>query len=491
MQDKTTILMRRMGVKTEKVRKGLFGHELRLSLDGKCGRTEVLCVVCKDGTNARVVNADKQGIFADCGKAPTDSELLFAVVRTPFYFDMAISAGKDADGFEWYFKVGGMLEITKPEIFAGKFRGEGDSLDVTTFESRLGTIPSTVLHDQITVDVLGVMSLEDKGADEKYADIRKNLEAWRSTNEAFVASAIDSAFKSFFGVDGVARLDVSEFHAQSPMREEAIAKEKAAGEKTVRDQIAKAESDRAAADAKQAEEERRAEELRDREHQLKLAELDKKIAALSGPRPEIRMKTRVYVQGSNVNTRDLFADTSTTFITKRLDPGYSAHAIHSPRPVNRLSIGDVVGLELSSNIDGWLHLFNYGTSGNVYQLVPGEYSRLSDGRIFANQTYVADRGGDLISVPLREGGPTTAQYGYMERFIAIITKYPVDISTASVKAMFDRRNPGKVCATRGGFGSVEEVRQPDANEPVEVAVATLLDLPPEDWVQGTLELEVV
>ena len=90
-----------------------------------------------------------------------------------------------------------------------------------------------------------------------------------------------------------------------------------------------------------------------------------------------------------------------------------------------------------------------------------------------------------------EGGPTTAQHGYMERFIAIITKYPVDISTASVKAMFDKRNPGKVCATRGGFGSVEEVRQPDANEPVEVAVATLLDLPPEDWVQGTLELEVV
>lgn len=489
MADQSTTLMRRMGVKTEKVRKGLFGHELRFAPNGDCGDSEILCTVRKDGSNARSVSVDGKGFFAD-GQVTADDALLFAVRRTPFYFDMAISAGKDADGFEWYFKVGGMLEITKPEIFACKFRGEGDSLDITTFESRLGTIPSTVLHDQITVDVLGVMSLEDKGADEKYADIRKNLEAWRSTNEAFVASAIDSAFKSFFGSEGVARLGVSSFHAQSPMREEAIAKEKADGEKVARDRIAKAESDRAAADAKQAEEERRAEELRDREHQLKLAELNRKIAALSGPRPEIRMKTRVYVQGSSFNTRDLFADTSTTF-AKCGSPSTGAPALHSPRPANRLSIGDVVGLELSSNIDGWLHLFNYGTSGNVYQLVPGEYSRLSDGRIFANQTYIADQGGDLISVPLREGGPTTAQHGYMERFIAIITKYPVDISTASVKAMFDKRNPGKVCATRGGFGSVEEVRQPDANEPVEVAVATLLDLPPEDWVQGTLELEVV
>lgn len=417
MSDNTTVLMRRMGMKSEKV--GWFGNKFQSVLDGVCGDAEMLCSVQKDGANARVVSVDKNGSFAD-GQVPMDGELLFAVRRTPFYFDMAISAGKDSDGFEWFFEVGGMLEIRKPEVFAAKFRGVAEwnkPLCVDAFESSLGTIPSTVMHDKVTMDVLGVMSLEDKGADEQYADIRKSLEAWRSTNEAFVTSVIDAAIGSFFGTERVASLDVSSFHARSPMLEAAI--------------------------------------------------------ALSGPRPEIRMKTRVHVQGSNYNTRDLFPDTSTTF-AKQLSPVSVSHSSSSVRPVNRLSIGDVVALELSSNINGWLHLFNYGTSGNVYQLVPGTYSRLDDGRIYANQTYFADNGGDLICVPLKESGPTTAETGYMERFIAIITKCPVDISTELVKRLFDKRNNSK-----------------SNGEPLEVAVASLLNLPPEDWAQGTLELEVV
>ena len=286
MADQSTILMRRMGVKTE--RKGLFGHELRFAPNGECSDSDALYAVRKDGSNARSVCVDKKGFFAD-GQVPSDDELLFAVRRLPFYFDMAISAGKDADGFEWYFKVGGMLEITKPEIFAGKFRGEGDRLDVMTFESRLGTIPSTVLHDQITVDVLGVMSLEDKGADEKYADIRKHLEAWRSTNEAFITSAIDSAFTSFFGVDAVARLDVSTFHAQSPMCEKAIAEDekkriaaievKKAEEALRREEEEKRkESER----LKRDNDARREEELSQKKHELELAELEAQKAKLKG-----------------------------------------------------------------------------------------------------------------------------------------------------------------------------------------------------------------
>ena len=491
MSDNTTVLMRRMGMKSEKV--GWFGHKSQFVLDGVCGDAEVLCSVQKDGANARVVSVDKNGSFAD-GQVPMDGELLFAVRRTPFYFDMAISAGKDTDGFEWFFDVGGMLEIRKPEVFAAKFRGVAEwnkPLCVDAFESSLGTIPSTVMHDKVTMDVLGVMSLEDKGADEQYADIRKSLEAWRSTNEAFVTSVIDAAFGSFFGTERVASLDVSSFHARSAMREDAIAAEKAEHEKEIarakaahdaalaKEQaeheasIARENAERLAAEEQKADEEKKAAEIRDREHKLKLAELDKKIAALSGPRPEIRMKTRVHVQGRNYNTRDLFPDTTTTF-AKKLSPVPGPHSSSSVRPVNRLSIGDVVALELSSNINGWLHLFNYGTSGNVYQLVPGTYSRLDDGRIYANQTYFADNGGDLICVPLKESGPTTAETGYMERFIAIITKCPVDISTELVKRLFDKRNNSK-----------------SNDEPLEVAVASLLNLPPEDWVQGTLELEVV
>ena len=450
MSDKATILMRRLGVKTKKVSKGWFSSESRAVLDGERGDGEVLCAVEIDGAKPRRVAAGVDGAFAD-GEAPAKDDMLFAVRRTPFGFDMSIPAGRDSDGFEWFFEVGGMLEITKPEAFAAKFRGDVEKdkpLMAEAFEKALGTIPSTILHDKLTVEVLGVMSLEDKDAGEQYADIRKSLEAWRSANEAFVASATNDAFKTFFNADGVARLDGSSFHARSPQREEADKKRQ----------------------------------------MLKLAELNARIAALKGPRPEIKMKAAAHRNG--IHSRDLFPETSSTF-AEGTPAGFGPQATDPERQDNRLSIGDIVTLELSSNIDGWLHLYNYGTSGKVIQLAPGAYSSLDNGRIHAGRTYVAGNGGDLITVPLRENGPTTAQGGHTERFIAIITKYPVDISAESVKAVFDRRNPGKGFASRGGFGAVEEIHHPDDEEPLEVAMASLLDLPPEDWVQGTLELEVV
>ena len=104
MQDKSTILMRQVGVKTEK--SGWLGRETHLVLDGECGNLEVLCAVRKDGANARVVKVDENGGF-DKGMLPSADEVLCAVRMTPFDVDMMISAGNDSDSFEWFFNVGG------------------------------------------------------------------------------------------------------------------------------------------------------------------------------------------------------------------------------------------------------------------------------------------------------------------------------------------------------------------------------------------------
>lgn len=263
MQDKSTILMRRVGVKTEK--SGWLGRETHLVLDGKCGDSEVLCAVGKDGANARVVKVDENGWFVD-GQAPTAEELLFVVRRTPFDVDMMISAGKDSDGYEWFFNVGGKLAIVAPEVFAAKLRGDvepGESLEVWSFVKQLGTIPTTVLHDKVTVDVFGVMSFEDKGAEDQYVDIRQSLEAWRLVNENYVASAVGGAFDAFFKVQGVVKFDASMFRAFSPKREEDDARKR----KSDQDEIRNAMN-------RKAQDEKRAEEIAEKRHEQDLLELD-------------------------------------------------------------------------------------------------------------------------------------------------------------------------------------------------------------------------
>lgn len=263
MQDKTTILMRRMGVKTEKT--GWFGRELHLVLDGQCGDSEVLCAVRKDGERAHVVKTDENGRFAD-GQVPASDELLFAVRQTPLDIDMMISAGKDSDGYEWFFNVGGKLAIVAPEVFAKELRGDveqGESLEVWRFVKKLGTILTTVLHDKVTVDVLGVMSFEDKGADDQYVNIRQSLEAWRLVNENYVASAVCGAFDTFFKAQGVVKFDATMFRALSPKREEDDARKR----KSDQDEIRNAMN-------RKAQDEKWKKEIAEKEHDQKIFELD-------------------------------------------------------------------------------------------------------------------------------------------------------------------------------------------------------------------------
>ena len=229
MSGNSTVLMRRIGVKSEKVKIGLFRSDVRLVLDGECGDDDVLCAFRNNGDNARVLTVGKDGTFSG-GQSPQDGDMLFAVRRTPFKFGMRISAGTDADNNRWVYDVHGQAEISNPTKFAVKFRGDvsyGKSLFVDQLGVELGTIPATTMHDRVLCDVLGVMALQDRVEKEqeaannaRYVDMQYRLEESREVGENLVSEAWSNAFTSFFdGIKNVVSMTVRSFHAFSKDRE--------------------------------------------------------------------------------------------------------------------------------------------------------------------------------------------------------------------------------------------------------------------------------
>ncbi len=431
---------------------------------------------------------DTWQFISDCTDLPFDGRQrlrVFAVQQDPFDLTVKIDLGEAKEGFRWYLEIGGDAKVARPNQFLTRYyaKAKETPFTVQSFIEALGTRPANLLLDKILHDSMEVLTLDDLTVDVAQWAAERNL-----TEDAF-ATALAAKRGTPFFVDGEkgaeVTLNVNSVRFSSPARDEAIAARKKAIEdaaKEKKDAQAKADEDARIARDNDA---RRDEQLKEANHQLKLAEIQKRREALEGPKPEIKMRAQVLMHGNGVGTRDLALCTSSS------SPCGQALSKTAPRSSDILAIGDRVRFELSTNFDGWLHIYNYGTSGRVCQLVPGPYSSILDGHIVAGRVYVADNGGDMITVPLQENGPATAQTGRRERFIAIITKHKVNISAASVKELFDRRNPGIGFATRGGFGSVEEVVHGEEDIPLEEAVASIIDLPPEEWVQGTLELEVI
>ena len=277
MPDKNTILMRRMGVKAENVRKGGFsgflgGQETHVVLDGGLATEEVLCLVSNDGERAEVVKAAEVPILCGQKQGLEAGDMLFAIFRPPFDFHMNIAAGEDADGYPWFFKVGGMLEILKPTAFARTFRGvvgKETPLTSVAFEELLGTMPATILHDKVLVDVLGVMSLGEKDGEERYVDMRKRLNQEKGVGEKYVTSAVSETFDEFFGEENVAAMKVTSFHAHSPECEKEIARRIEEEKQIIAEEIgrqrAEKEKNEAARRARE-EEERRQKELEAEKH---------------------------------------------------------------------------------------------------------------------------------------------------------------------------------------------------------------------------------
>lgn len=182
--------------------------------------------------------------------------------------------------------------------------------------------------------------------------------------------------------------------------------------------------------------------------------------------PTLQMKWEILGHGGCA-TRAL------KFTTKKTKPPKpSSVEMDGPRPTNSIAVGDRLRLELRSDMDGYLTLFDFGTSGRFTKLFPNPALSTVDNHIEGGKTYAAP--GELLPIPdFMVSGPTTAESGRMERLLVIVTRNPVNLSESAIL------NAGTAFATRGNIGSVEET------------VASLLHFPEEEWSYGLLETEIV
>ena len=187
------------------------------------------------------------------------------------------------------------------------------------------------------------------------------------------------------------------------------------------------------------------------------------MSGIENKRPTLKMKWAVLPKDGSGERALVF-----TSAKKKADSIEKVEA----RPENSIAVGDRLRLELQSDIDGYLTLFDFGTSGRFAKLFPNPSLSTEDNHIEAGKTYAAP--GALLPVPdFRVSGPTTAESGRLERLLVIVTRNHVELSEAAVL------NAGTAFSTRGSIGSVEE------------SVASLLDIPAEEWSYGLLETEVV
>ena len=432
MSDNATILMRRMGVKTEKVKTGLFGHELRTVLGGECGDSEVLCAVRKDGTNARVVNVGKNGSFAK-EQEPGDDEMLFAVRRTPFQFSLRIDAGKDVDGYGWAFDVDGFAELLHPECFAVAFRGivtEAVPYSVSMLEKHFGTITSTIMHDRIVVEVLGVMALNDKDAQDRYVDMQYRLEQSREVGEKLVSAAINVAFSELLNGADAVKANVTTFHATSADREAQLAAE----------------------DAHDVEVRRKAVEIATLQHSIEVAKLNNEKARVEADTEALKAKSKVLLDNAEALDRLMnmnFAAWNAPDLEKLLASAGREDAVGKiMSAVNSLSRTDSpVTLEIGSNVstrtigprrkvmregglysinlriprDGHLTLLDVCDGSAIYPLVPCVDSKTKSAFVHAGQTVAFGRPDSPWFTEAFEQYDSSGT----DRFVAFVTEEPL------------------------------------------------------------------
>lgn len=184
---------------------------------------------------------------------------------------------------------------------------------------------------------------------------------------------------------------------------------------------------------------------------------------IANKRPTLEMKWEILGHGGCATRALKFTTKKTKLASAEMD---------GPRPTNSIAVGDRLRLELRSDMDGYLSLFDFGTSGRFTKLFPNPALSTVDNHIEAGKTYAAP--GELLPIPdFLVSGPTTAESGRKERLLVIVTRNPVDLSESAVLGA------GASFATRGGFAAVEE------------AVSSLLDIPEDEWTYGLLETEVV
>lgn len=466
MTGNQVILMRRVGVK---VNTGCFRSGSRVALDGKCGTEEVLCAVRNDGTNARILDVGKDGVFSE-GNAPAENDMLFTVRRTPFSFSAQINAGPDSDGCKWMFETAGDCEILMPEVFAAKFRGAvtvDEPLFVETFKSWLGTIPATAMHDKVISEVLGLMALRDMDAEGRYIDLQYRLEESKEVGEKVVSDAINKAFSTFFtecpgiGANPVARMSVTSFRAFSADREAKLAD-----------------------DAKyDAEVRRQAQEIAALQHEAEIARLNNDKAKVEADTEELKAKAKTllgsvetldklmnmnFAAGNAPNLAKLLAYAGKNDAVGRImDAVDSAMRGDSrvtmdiePRTraigprLRAMRQGGLYSLSIDVPRDGYLSLFDICDDNKVIPVVPCSDSKSKSTFVKAGQTVlVGSKSSPWIDEPFEQ-----YEDSGKDRFVAFIAAAPLLSPEESVQ-FGDELRPETVSlvANRLAKSNVEEI----------------------------------
>ena len=280
MSDSPQTLIRRMAVKSEAVRKGLFSKESRIVLDGSLD----------DGERLFCIRANDIAEEMDPKKLPNEDGLrLFAVQCDRFDLFFRIPLGQEKDGFHWYLELGGRAKIRKTESFLVQYYSEAKNSPFAShsFIKALGTRPSNLLLDAILHKSMEVLTLDDLNVDvAKWAKERNLTE--NAFTEAFAAKDGTPFFKN--GDKGSAvEFTVNSVIFASPERDYAI-KAQRAEEERKRKEKEEADKKRQADeqrerdnDAKRKEEDAKREEQRkQKEHELKMAELEAQTKKLQG-----------------------------------------------------------------------------------------------------------------------------------------------------------------------------------------------------------------
>jgi hypothetical protein len=150
---------------------------------------------------------------------------------------------------------------------------------------------------------------------------------------------------------------------------------------------------------------------------------------------------------------------------------------HGPSagPGGAFAVGESIRLDVRPDRDGFLQVWNLGTSGRVKRLLPCPELGVHECRVEAGRP--CSLPGALLPLPppndrIRVCGPTTAETGRNDILLVILTRVPVTIDPVALGAA------RPAFSTRGGFAAAEE------------GSSSLSDLPDEDWTYGLLETEV-
>lgn len=278
MNNLDQILIRRLPVKTETVKKGWFSKETKFALDGTMCDGERLYRVCENGAIEKI----------DQDKLPNEEGLrLFAVQYDSFDLTFHADLGPEKEGFRWNLKLSGEAKIKDPISFLRKYyyKAKTEPLTVQSFVCALGTRIENLLLDKIILDSIwewlkrrtekerskGTCKQEETDVltiDNVNIDFTEWAKERNLTEDEFT-NAIREKDGTPFGKNGIVNFVVNSVRIFSEEREAARAAQIADDGIRIKQAQQKA--------AKSAE---REEELEKKAHELKLAELDAQMNKL-------------------------------------------------------------------------------------------------------------------------------------------------------------------------------------------------------------------